>query len=586
LKLHLILIGVILLMVFLILFVIGAIAVRASEAVIDMRDFREGDLVVDGFTLDGRTTLSISAIGAELKHSDDMYATCWILDSREREAVWVLTHEDTEPYRKDDYLREFNDEITLSEGSYEAYYYAGRPYFLEGSNITINDFGDAIEILKYIFEDDEEKRYQFYSENIEALEFVIKAPEGSFTKFDPVENLGEDVIVEFARAGDDYYQEKGFTLKEDMDIRITGVGEYSKRDRFFVDYGWIIDADSRKKVWQMDRWNTSWAGGGRKNRAFKGEVELPAGNYIAYFATDDSHAFGSWNVPPPYDPLVYGMIIYAEKGRLEAVAEYVDDYTEPLILNITEVRDNDYEFRGLSLEESKDFHIVALGEFGYDGHFVDYGWIENLDNQEVVWKMHEDNTDHAGGAAKNRKFDGIVTLPAGNYVVYYISDDSHSYRRWNAAAPIRGELWGISLYGAGKDFDSDGIDVFQELPENTNILVNLVGLGDDEEVRVAFELDKAQRVHIFALGEGRDGDMYDYGWIEDARTGDIIWEMTYRKTFHAGGDDKNRMVDTQLFLDKGKYYVFFVTDDSHSFPDFNASRPTNPQKWGIQVTKK
>ena len=36
-------------------------------------------------------------------------------------------------------------------------------------------------------------------------------------------------------------------------------------------------------------------------------------------------------------------------------------------------------------------------------------------------------TEPAGGAPKNRRFDGVVTLPAGEYVLRYETDDSHSF---------------------------------------------------------------------------------------------------------------------------------------------------------------
>ncbi|MCP4706010.1 MAG: hypothetical protein GY865_15535, partial [candidate division Zixibacteria bacterium] len=129
------------------------------------------------------------------------------------------------------------------------------------------------------------------------------------------------------------------------------------------------------------------------------------------------------------------------------------------------------------------------------------------------------------------------------------------------------------------------VPTFDDLPEDGNILVNLTGIGDHEEVRQSFILKKDQKIKILALGEGSGGDMDDYGWIEEADSGDIIWEMTYRKTRHAGGAKKNRRATASITLEAGKYYVYYETDGSHSFPDFNASRPDNPQKWGIRVLK-
>jgi len=78
--------------------------------------------------------------------------------------------------------------------------------------------------------------------------------------------------------------------------------------------------------------------------------------------------------------------------------------------------------------------------------------------------------------------------------------------------------------------------------------------------------------------------MYDYAWIENANTGKVIWEMTYRKTSRAGGAQKNRIFNDQILLPKGEYYVIYETDDSHSFDDWNASPPEDPGNWGITIT--
>jgi hypothetical protein len=278
------------------------------------------------------------------------------------------------------------------------------------------------------------------------------------------------------------------------------------------------------------------------------------------------------------------MVYLTDDDDGKYVEDYEDTYMKQAIISLTRIRDDEFEQKGFALDRETDLHIIALGEYGYTDEFVDYGWIENLANGEIVWEMTEYNTDHAGGAKKNRKFDGVVTLPKGEYMVYYVSDDSHSYRRWNASAPIDRDMWGITLYGVGDDFKPESIEIFDDVPENSNILVRLTGIGDDEDVRESFELDRPQKVRIYALGEGKSGTMYDYGWIENAETDDIIWEMTYRKTDYAGGSRKNREVNTEIYLEAGRYYVYYMTDGSHSFPNFNASRPDNPQKWGITVS--
>jgi len=584
-SLKIILAGIISFVVICTFFVVGATAVRAESVIVDFRNFYEGDLAVDGFELDNKTRIDIDIIGAQLKNSDDMYAYGWILDAASREPVWVLKAEDTKRFDSDKNVRQYEGEITLPAGKYEAYYYAGQPYYYDGLEIKIDDLEEAINIIQDIFGEGKD-REKYYSEDIKDLMMIIKAPEGSFKKFNPVDELSRKTIVDFLRPGDDYYESKGFTLKKDMPVKIIATGEYFSSDRVFVDYGWIINADTREKVWMMDKWNTSWAGGGRKNRSFIGQIDLKKGNYIAYFVTDDSHSFGKWNVMPPYDPLHYGMVIAPVKeSDLNSTAEFTDDYSEPVIIQMTRVRDDEYRYKGFSLKKETRLHIVALGEYGSLDEFVDYGWIENIDDNEIVWNMTGENTEHAGGAAKNRRFDGIITLPPGNYMVYYVSDDSHSYRDWNASAPFEQKMWGITVYGAGKDFDEKSVTTFDEMPEDSNRLVSLVGVGDDEDVHQSFVMQKTGNIHIFALGEGKDGQMFDYGWIENASSGEVIWEMTYRKTRHAGGGSKNRMVDTHITLEAGTYIAYYVTDGSHSFPDFNTSRPDRPHMWGITITR-
>ncbi len=69
----------------------------------------------------------------------------------------------------------------------------------------------------------------------------------------------------------------------------------------------------------------------------------------------------------------------------------------------------------------------------------------DADTRDTVWDMRQTRTEHAGGAQKNRVFDGTVTLDAGDYIAYYLTDDSHAFGDWNAAPPVGGEYWGLTL---------------------------------------------------------------------------------------------------------------------------------------------
>ena len=63
------------------------------------------------------------------------------------------------------------------------------------------------------------------------------------------------------------------------------------------------------------------------------------------------------------------------------------------------------------------------------------------DPQEAVMLA----TEHAGGASKNRRFDGTIRLSAGEYVLRYETDGSHAFGDWNADPPDDPEMWGITV---------------------------------------------------------------------------------------------------------------------------------------------
>ena len=117
---------------------------------------------------------------------------------------------------------------------------------------------------------------------------------------------------------------------------------------------------------------------------------------------------------------------------------------------------------------------------------------------------------------------------------------------------------------------------------NEVALVELTRMGDNEHARKTFQVDMQTRVRVYALGEGRDGMMFDYGRIED-RDGRIVWEMKYEQTEPAGGGEKNRMFDGVVTLRPGQYVLRYSSDGSHSYTDWNDDPPDDPESWGIAV---
>ncbi|MEK6286620.1 MAG: serine hydrolase [Acidobacteriota bacterium] len=116
-------------------------------------------------------------------------------------------------------------------------------------------------------------------------------------------------------------------------------------------------------------------------------------------------------------------------------------------------------------------------------------------------------------------------------------------------------------------------------------LAEIVRVQDDADQTAEFTLLQEQSVRVFAIGEGQGGEMFDYGWIEDEKTGKRVWEMKQSETKPAGGAPKNRLIDVSVTLPAGNYKLRYKSDDSHSFDNWNAFPPAI-NFWGIAIYSK
>ncbi len=300
--------------------------------------------------------------------------------------------------------------------------------------------------------------------------------------------------------------------------------------------------------------------------------------------------------------LVVGAIIavtYGKKNRetvvriieaprvVSAVRVKVDRPPPPPLkgsfVSLVGIGDDEVASGGFKLLQPYDIRVLALGE-GINGDMYDYGWIVNAATHETVWRMDYHDTEHAGGAEKNRMVDEVVTLEPGDYKVYYLSDGSHSWDGWNAGAPMKQEAWGISLLGVDGSVDQTVVGPY-EVGSDAAIVAQLIGIGDDESRSYRFSLGEKTKIRVYALGEGDPGAMYDFAWIESAETGRAVWEMTYRTSEHAGGVYKNRMFNDVIVLPAGEYVLRYQSDGSHSAKDWNATPPDDLANYGVTLTR-
>jgi len=255
------------------------------------------------------------------------------------------------------------------------------------------------------------------------------------------------------------------------------------------------------------------------------------------------------------------------------------------------------DFKGFTL--STDTQVTIKGEGGYydewDDDLLFYGWILDSQSREVVWSLIEDNKNSRRKRRDgNFQFDEKLQLKAGDYEVYYTGMYDRDDNNWNFGDVLseifgskkskrnrraKGEL-SMTVSGPSGVFKAnDGRKVVDKMSKDA--IVSFIRMGDDEYEKASFTLEKDVVVTIYALGEGRRSSAYDVGWIYDEINHRKVWEMEPRAGDHAGGGSKNVLIDDEITLKKGTYTVHYVTDDSHSFREWNVMPPSDPQFWGI-----
>ncbi len=557
--------------------------ILAQQALVEIRQIYPDELRLEGFVLDRDQEIQIEATGVYLKHNRDelILGHAWILNAESREVVWNFADHTPNERRVEPQTQQ--TKIRLPKGSYEVYYASFSYFHNERENWHASGWWRGVQkksqdFFGWRFDRDD------YAEFYRAFTVSVKGSGKRFDRGEILKNqerLPQSAVIALAADNDNFYEKQGFKLDRPLTLQIEAAGEARKDGEY--DYGWIINVETRKKVWQMTFNDSEPGGGAGKNRIARQTVALPAGKYAALYVTDDSHSPYKWNAPPPFDPARWGLIIRVAAADQQHLKKFeYQGFTEKnTILSFTRLRDEEYRTQGFTLRKPMNLHIYAMGE-GKDGEMFDYGWIVDANTRKKIWEMRLRDTEHAGGDQKNRLYDEVVPLDQGNYIAYCVSDGSHSYSDWNASPPYDQERWGMTIMAADPNYSPNDIAKYEE-KNDPSVLARLAGVRDHAQQRASFTQKKDGEVRVYALGEGSEGEMNDFGWIENAKTGRVIWEMSYRMTDHAGGAKKNRRFDGAIALKAGEYNVYYETDGSHSFNDWNDSPPHDPTHWGIAV---
>lgn len=574
-----------------VLIILTVVNVSKAQNKIEIGHKSPGEITYASFKLNSDASVHISTVGAifpdrnnwgffsdDNNYGQNIIYYGWILNSDTREVVWHLIDEHPDVLKKHSkYLHSYDDDISLPAGKYEIYY-TGARYNMQ----TSNNHSAWQWLIDFMGLDGT----QFDSEYASDLFMNVTADNNfEITDFDNelLKTVNKNAVVNSIRMRNNEDYSKSFSLSKTTTFKVYSIGEATKST--ISDYAWIYSLDQNKVIWMMNYKNTFSTGGAAKNIEFNSNITLPEGNYKVYYKTDDSHAFQSWNSFPPDDPFLWGIVMkIPDKSEIQNFKELNNFNPIKPIVQITSVGDDEYRVQGFTLSNSMDVHIICLGERTSNDKLVDYGKIINADTRETVWEMKKDRLEPGGGGSKNRMIDETIHLEKGNYIVSYVTDGSHSYFNWNATEPFDPELWGITIWPVKKS-DGKNVSLFSEDKyRSKNVIAQIVRVRDYTDRKESFNLDRDSKVRVYALGEGTGGRMVDYGWIENKETGKIVWDMSYIRTGNAGGAGKNRMINEVIMLPRGNYILYYTTDDSHSFNDWNANPPDDQDNYGITVS--
>ena len=524
---------------------------RAQTVVAEIAEIPGPGLYRQDFSLTRDVDVAIDAIGSGSVEKQALIAYAWILDLRTRQPAWRMEAERARAADKPFNLRESRT-LRLSAGAYALYFAAyggsfpvqkaikilkmfnlGSVAISGGNRVRWDEYGDPAEWRASV-------RLADPSAGVEGVGRTLSEPD-----------LG--ALIRIDRVGDNAYRRIGLDLSAAVRFRILALGEYASRDQGFADGGWIQERDGCGRVWEMTLVNTLPAGGAEKNRVFDSEITVPPGRYLVCYATDDSHAYGAWNSNPPYDPDSWGITLIPSSPLAPGVAHVTPNPSdENVIVRIDRVGDGDFRTADFRLRHAADLCIRALGEWdASNDRYLDYGWIEDANRLEKVWSMESDRGIYAAGESRNRLVEDRVHLEPGTYRVCYVTDEEHSAAGWHDHPPFDPEAWGIMVRGA-RGFSADWASPVDEAQEDRTI-IRLAPMRDDQERTVRFEVPERLTVKLIALGEGEDGEMVDYGWLDRDPGGEPVWVMRYADTQHAGGDEKNRRQERLLTLGESRH---------------------------------
>ena len=376
--------------------------------------------------------------------------------------------------------------------------------------------------------------------------------------------------------------QESFQVSESTQVLIDAVGSVDEREEAtgLAAYAWITEGGNM--VWSMN--DAKFIQEGSLASVENETLVLDPGRYTLHFAS-----YGQLQLKsrPPFqrDQRKWNVILYSPDGRkvLRGNQDVPKKNTSHLIWDVTALEGDEKRERFLEVHYPTDFTIRAIGQLGTQGevHPLDYSRIEDAVNGRTVWQLSLENTTWAGGVQENRIFDNQLPVEPGLYQAIAVTNIRHHYDGWVGNPPFDPAGWGLRLSTS----DPEAVSIFDPW-RRRNPVIRMTEVGDDQRHERSFTVTNKVAVLFYALGEINRREEYDVAWLEQVHaSGETVtrWRMSSEGSLHAGGARKNRKEVVLLRLEPARYTLYYESDGSHSYDQWNAGEPDYPERWGVTM---
>ncbi len=169
----------------------------------------------------------------------------------------------------------------------------------------------------------------------------------------------------------------------------------------------------------------------------------------------------------------------------------------------------------------------------------------------------------------------------------------------------KGQIWvgtgnGLNLYDpstnkteriyseSNREYPYKIMHFIRSKENSPGVIQSILKVGNSQNLTKEIKIDRPGNYLVVCGGEGvlaNSVNEFDFGWVQNSR-GDTVWSAKkFADSYYLGGASKNRITAGLVKLTPGIYKLRYVSDDSHSYGNWNAIPPADSALWGIQVVE-